>query len=75
MGNDFASKNFRDKIRSYNNALAIASMGASGNRNPLDAMNNAPYCLKIHGQYHHLIPTAMRPAQMGKLRALRSFTF
>ncbi|XP_071580111.1 uncharacterized protein [Temnothorax nylanderi] len=42
--------------------LAMASMGAPGNRNPLDVVNNAPYCLKIHGQYHHLTTTAMRPA-------------
>ncbi|XP_029154989.1 uncharacterized protein LOC114928055, partial [Nylanderia fulva] len=40
----------------------MASMGAPGNRNPLDVVNNAPYCLKIHGQYHHLTSTAMRPA-------------
>ena len=40
----------------------MASMGAPGNRNPLDVVNNAPYCLKIHGQYHHLTTTAMRPA-------------
>ncbi|XP_071570012.1 uncharacterized protein [Temnothorax nylanderi] len=40
----------------------MASMGAPGNRNPLNVVNNAPYCLKIHGQYHHLTSTAMRPA-------------
>ncbi|XP_071582165.1 uncharacterized protein [Temnothorax nylanderi] len=40
----------------------MASMGAPGNRNPLDVVNNAPYCLKIHGQYHHLTSMAMRPA-------------
>ncbi|XP_077277509.1 uncharacterized protein LOC143905793 [Temnothorax americanus] len=40
----------------------MASMGAPGNRNPLDVVNNALYCLKIHGQYHHLTTTAMRPA-------------
>ncbi|KMQ82200.1 hypothetical protein RF55_23819, partial [Lasius niger] len=57
MGNDFTSKNFLDNIRSYNSALAMASMGAPGNRNPLDVVNNAPYCLKIHGQYHHLTST------------------
>ncbi|XP_071581345.1 uncharacterized protein [Temnothorax nylanderi] len=39
----------------------MASMGAPGNRNPLDVVNLAPYCLKIHGQYHHLTSTAMRP--------------
>ncbi|XP_071577023.1 uncharacterized protein [Temnothorax nylanderi] len=42
-------------------ALAMASMGAPGNRNPLDVVNHAPYCLKIHGQYHHLTSIAMRP--------------
>ncbi|KMQ88034.1 hypothetical protein RF55_12551 [Lasius niger] len=62
MGNDSTSKNFIDNIRSYNSALAMASMGAPDNRNPLDVMNNAPYCLKIHGQYHHLTSKAMRPA-------------
>ncbi|KMQ84001.1 hypothetical protein RF55_18620 [Lasius niger] len=62
MGNDYESKNFMNNIRSYNSALAMASMGAPGNRNPLDVVNNAPYCLKIHGQYHHLTSTAMRPA-------------
>ncbi|KMQ88100.1 hypothetical protein RF55_12473 [Lasius niger] len=61
MGNDVSSKNFLDNIRSYNSALALASMSAPGNRNPLD-VNLAPYCLKIHGQYHHLTSTAMRPA-------------
>ncbi|KMQ87777.1 hypothetical protein RF55_12854 [Lasius niger] len=62
MGNNYESKNFINNIRSYNSALAMASMGAPGNRNPLDVVNNAPYCLKIHGQYHHLTSTAMRPA-------------
>ncbi|XP_024882171.1 uncharacterized protein LOC112461236, partial [Temnothorax curvispinosus] len=41
----------------------MASMGAPGNRNPLEVVNVAPYCLKIHGQYHHLTSTAMRPAE------------
>ncbi|XP_029175125.1 uncharacterized protein LOC114943640 [Nylanderia fulva] len=50
------------KDNEINVALAMASMGAPGNRNPLDVVNNAPYCLKIHGQYHHLTSTAMRPA-------------
>lgn len=63
MGNDFRSKNFLNNIRSYNSAIAMASMGAPGNRNPLDVVNNAPYCLKIHGQYHHLTSMAMRPAE------------
>ncbi|KMQ83850.1 hypothetical protein RF55_18956 [Lasius niger] len=40
----------------------MASMDAPGNRNLLDVVNLAPYCLKIHGQYHHLTSTAMRPA-------------
>ncbi|KMQ85682.1 hypothetical protein RF55_15613 [Lasius niger] len=40
----------------------MASTGAPGNRNPLDVVNLAPYSLKIHGQYHHLTSTAMRPA-------------
>ncbi|XP_011869885.1 PREDICTED: uncharacterized protein LOC105563127, partial [Vollenhovia emeryi] len=61
MGNDRLSKNFMDNIRSYNSALAMASMGAPSNRNPMDVVNHAPYCLKIHGQYHHLTSTAMRP--------------
>ncbi|XP_011858618.1 PREDICTED: uncharacterized protein LOC105556155 [Vollenhovia emeryi] len=61
MGNDNLSKNFRDNIRSYNSALAMASMGAPSNRNPIDVVTLAPYCLKIHGQYHHLTSTAMRP--------------
>ncbi|XP_071651759.1 uncharacterized protein [Temnothorax longispinosus] len=39
----------------------MASMGAPGNKNPLDVINVTPYCLKIHGQYHHLTTTAMRP--------------
>ncbi|XP_071574288.1 uncharacterized protein [Temnothorax nylanderi] len=61
MENNAPSKNFMDNIRSYNSALAMASMGAPGNRNPLDVVNLAPYCLKIHGQYHHLTSKAMRP--------------
>ncbi|XP_029163622.1 uncharacterized protein LOC114935031 [Nylanderia fulva] len=40
----------------------MASMGVPGNRNPLNVVNNASYCLKIHGQYHHLTSTAMRSA-------------
>ncbi|KMQ86042.1 hypothetical protein RF55_15093 [Lasius niger] len=39
----------------------MASMGAPSNRNPLDVVNLASYCLKIHGQYHHLTSTSMRP--------------
>lgn len=62
MENDLASKNFQEHIRSYNSALAMASMGAPGNRNPFDVEHVAPYCLKIHGQYHHLTSTAMHPA-------------
>ncbi|XP_036146775.1 uncharacterized protein LOC118646933 [Monomorium pharaonis] len=47
-------------------ALAMASMGAPGNKNPIDVVNYAPYCLKIHGQYYHLTITAMRPEE-GKI--------
>ena len=47
--NDPDSKNFMENIRSYNSALAFASMGAQIKRLP----GFSPYCFRIHGQIYH----------------------
>ncbi len=44
-------KSFRLQIRSYNNAVSFASMGAHIICN--DQMNAGPYVFKIHGQTYH----------------------
>ena len=44
-------KNFRENIRSFNNAVAFASMGA----NIVSPTSNRPYCFRIHGQIYHRI--------------------
>ena len=45
------AKEFRQHIRPYNNALAMASLGAQ-----LDTpRGTGSYCLKIHGQIYHRI--------------------
>uniref|UniRef100_A0A5S6QHG9 Helitron helicase-like domain-containing protein n=1 Tax=Trichuris muris TaxID=70415 RepID=A0A5S6QHG9_TRIMR len=44
------AKNFRDNIRRFNSALAMASMGAQ-----LDIpVGRGPYCFRVHGQVYHL---------------------
>ncbi|KAK6027977.1 hypothetical protein OSTOST_05986 [Ostertagia ostertagi] len=44
-------KNFMDNIRSFNSALAMASMGAQ-----VDTFRGrGPYCYRIHGQVYHRI--------------------
>lgn len=51
LGTDRLARNFHDNIRSYNNALAFASLGAK-----LDTPSGrGPYCFKIHGQIYHRI--------------------
>lgn len=50
-GNNIKSKNFRENIRQYNNALSFASFGAKIDLPP----NYGPYSFKIHGITHHLI--------------------
>jgi hypothetical protein len=44
-------KNFFENIRSYNSALAFASMGASISQPP----GHGPYCFRIHGQIYHRV--------------------
>ncbi|VDK42808.1 unnamed protein product [Cylicostephanus goldi] len=50
-GNSNASKNFRQHIRSYNSALAMASMGAKVDT----PRGGGPYCYRIHGQVYHFV--------------------
>ncbi|XP_065318568.1 uncharacterized protein LOC135926571 [Gordionus sp. m RMFG-2023] len=42
-------KNFMHHIRSYNSAIAFASMGAQIS----ELSGNGPYCFKVHGQIYH----------------------
>ncbi|KHJ98354.1 hypothetical protein OESDEN_01671 [Oesophagostomum dentatum] len=45
------SRNFRQHIRSFNSAMAMASMGAQ-----LDIpRGHGPYCFRIHGQIYHFV--------------------
>ncbi|VDK43225.1 unnamed protein product, partial [Cylicostephanus goldi] len=48
-GTDALCKNFRQHIRSYNSALAMASMGAQVDT----PRGSGPYCYRIHGQVYH----------------------
>ncbi|EPB69310.1 hypothetical protein ANCCEY_11605 [Ancylostoma ceylanicum] len=51
-------KNFIENIRSFNSALAMASMGAS-----VDMLGGrGPYCYRIHGQIYHRLG-ALHPDQ------------
>lgn len=51
--NDDESKHYLNNIRSYNNALAFASVQA----NICTFKNRGPYCYKIHGQLYHSVGT------------------
>ncbi|XP_044005604.1 uncharacterized protein LOC122850538 [Aphidius gifuensis] len=55
------SKNFHERIRSYNNAFAFASFNANLINFP---SNNrpGPYCFKIHGQIYYQINTSLYPS-------------
>ena len=72
QGMDMEGKNFRENIRSYNSALAFASMGAL-----IDLPQGfGPYCFRIHGQIYHRIgplhPASGQKAQFGQLYILDS---
>ncbi|CAF4463959.1 unnamed protein product [Rotaria sp. Silwood2] len=67
QGTDIDSRNFRENIRSYNNARAFVSMGAQ-----IDLPQGyGPYCFRIHGQIYHRIgplhPEPDQRAQFGQL--------
>lgn len=51
IGNSDMSKNFRQNIRQYNNALSFVSFGA----NIKLPSGYGPYCFKILGSVHHKI--------------------
>ncbi|CAF1168023.1 unnamed protein product [Rotaria sordida] len=67
QGTDVESKHFRENIRSYNSALAFASMGAE-----IDLPQGfGPYCFRIHGQiYHRIGPLNPGPGQRAQFRQL-----
>jgi flagellar biosynthesis GTPase FlhF len=72
QGTDLESRNFRENIRSYNSALAFASMGAQ-----IDLPQGfGPYCFRIHEQIYHRIgslhPDPGQRAQFGLLYILDS---
>ncbi|CAF5057515.1 unnamed protein product, partial [Rotaria sp. Silwood1] len=72
QGTVLESRNFRENIRSYNSALAFASMGAQ-----IDLPQGfVPYCFRIHGQiYHRIGPLHPDPdyrVQFGQLYILDS---
>ena len=50
-GSDLHCKNFMDNIRSYNSAMAFASMGAQIDHTV--ATHSGPFCYRIHGQIYH----------------------
>ncbi|XP_059179144.1 uncharacterized protein LOC131958244 [Physella acuta] len=50
-GSDPNSKNFMENIRSYNSAMAFASMGAQVDE--AVTRRSGPYCYRIHGQIYH----------------------
>ncbi|KIJ61178.1 hypothetical protein HYDPIDRAFT_97011 [Hydnomerulius pinastri MD-312] len=66
---DDISKEFRQNIRQYNNALAMTSVGGQVD----NAVNNGcgPYVYKIHGEVHHrigsLLPTGDNAPVFGQL--------
>ncbi|XP_003740984.1 uncharacterized protein LOC100902978 [Galendromus occidentalis] len=51
LNQDQDSKSFRQHIRNYNNALAMASMTAKIE----PPSGNGPYCFRVHGQVYHRI--------------------
>lgn len=70
MGNSDISKNFRQNIRQYNNALSFVSFGANIKLPP----GYGPYCFKILGSVHHkispLYPEKSRQPSYGQLYIL-----
>lgn len=50
-GDNEISKNFRENIRQYNNAMSFVSFGAKVDLPP----NYGPYTFRIHGMIHHRI--------------------
>ncbi|XP_053150109.1 uncharacterized protein LOC128344287 [Hemicordylus capensis] len=55
------AKNYREHIREYNAALALASMGAEINTPP----GRGPYCFRIHGQIYHKV-SPLYPSEQHK---------
>ena len=59
--------NFRNNMRSFNSALAMASMGAQ----LTVPAGQGPYCFKVHGQVYHYVgpmqPNAGVSPQYGQL--------
>ena len=51
-GQDDISKKFRDKIRNYNNALAMTSLGCDQDRN-INRDGGGPYIFKVQGRLYH----------------------
>ncbi|XP_053147640.1 uncharacterized protein LOC128343121 [Hemicordylus capensis] len=56
------AKNYREHIREYNAALALASMGAEINTPP----GRGPYCFRIHGQIYHKV-SPLYPSEQHKV--------
>ena len=67
-------RHFRDKIRSYNNAISFASMGAK----IIDFPGRGPYVFKIHGQTchqtSHTLPVNDQAPQYAQLYVLDTTT-
>ena len=59
-GSDPNSKNFMEHIRSYNSAMAFASMGAQVDESVI--RRSGPYCYRIHGQIYHAT-SALHPRE------------
>ncbi|CAF2003327.1 unnamed protein product [Rotaria magnacalcarata] len=67
---DVDGRNFREHVRNYNSALAIALLGVQ----IAASTTRGPYCFRIHGQIYHLIDAlhsgADQRAQYGQLYIL-----
>lgn len=58
--NDVASRDFKDKIRTYNSALSFTSMNANLDRSVANS-NVGAYAYRIHGTVYHLMSNSLTP--------------
>ena len=62
-------KNFKEKIRNYNNMIALGSMGFQRANVP----GTGPYCFKIHGEVYHRVGPLHPACDAGSEDSLRRY--
>jgi Helitron helicase-like domain at N-terminus len=67
-GQDDIGKKFRERIRNYNNALAMTSLGCDQNRE-INRDGQGPYVFKVQGRLYHRIGSLLPQPESSPLYA------